>query len=190
MNDSMQVKAPVVPILPLCRWHWICPWQAGMVVCHIYTAWLRMWSGKLKESLKQEQSYLFKSQEEEYAFFPEREICANKKTDWSCLKVSHNCGVENTNPLFWSRSLINFVLRLWLCKLIFSTICAYVWVFCGFCYLPWFSHVHGHWCIIRCQAVCWHDFTVSVLLFLCLNLCCLYKCFCCMVHYFQIFLIW
>lgn len=58
---------------------------------------------------------------------------------------------------------------------------------CGFCYLPWFSHVHGHWCIIRCQAVCWHDFTVSVLLFLCLNLCCLYKCFCCMVHYFQIF---
>lgn len=128
MNDSMQVKAPVVPILPLCRWHWICPWQAGMVVCHIYTAWLRMWSGKLKESLKQEQSYLFKSQEEEYAFFPEREICANKKTDWSCLKVSHNCGIENTNPLFWSRSLINFVLRLWLCKLIFSTICAYVWV--------------------------------------------------------------
>lgn len=87
VNDSMRMKTPVVSILPLCRWHWICLWQAGMVVCHIYTAWLRIWSGKLKESLKQEKSYLFRSQGQEYAFFFLREeTWINKKTDFLVLQ--------------------------------------------------------------------------------------------------------
>lgn len=43
----------------------------------------------LKESLKQEPLYLFKSQQQEYAsyFSPEKEICMNKKTNKSCLRV-------------------------------------------------------------------------------------------------------
>ena len=68
------------------------PWQAGMVVCHINTAWLRIWSGKLKESLKQEQPCLFKSHQQESADFAQRRkyVWIGKRTGVA-LKVEVEC---------------------------------------------------------------------------------------------------
>lgn len=63
----------------------------------IYSGWLRIWSGKLKENLKREQSYLFKSQEQESTFLPERNICRNKKTGSGCSEVSSKWWEEQVN---------------------------------------------------------------------------------------------
>lgn len=58
-NDSVQVKIPVTNASSL----QVTPDLSviGQFGCHIYTAWLGTWSGKLKESLKRKQPYLFKS---------------------------------------------------------------------------------------------------------------------------------
>lgn len=93
-----------------------------MVVSHSSTARLTIWSGKLKDSLKQDQTYLFPPLEQIFflsfylficLFFWEKEICMNKKTVWSSLKILSV--IYRMLIIRWAYCSINEVLQLCVC---------------------------------------------------------------------------